>query len=62
MYILSHLPLEILKVQFPNTIILRIKYMSTSYGIALMRMQQTTFDDKSKFIQVMAWWRQVTSH
>ena len=40
----------------------RNKFMSTSSEIALRRMPQYTFDDKSTLAQIMAWCRQATSH
>ena len=36
--------------------------MSTTYEITLRWMPQTTFDDKSTLVQVMALWCQATSH
>ena len=41
---------------------LRIKFMGTYFEIALGRMPQNTFEDKSALVQVMAWCRQATSH
>ena len=39
-----------------------IKFLNTSYEIALMCMLQNPTDHKSTLVQVMAWCRQATSH
>ena len=41
---------------------LRNKFMSTSWEIALKWMQQNTFDDKSILVQVIIWCRQAAIH
>ena len=43
-------------------LILRINILSISCVIALRRMPQDPFSDKSTSVQVMAWCRQATSH
>ena len=45
------------KIVIPEHI-LRIKFMSISCEIAAMRIPQSTFDDKARLVQVMAWCRQ----
>ena len=42
--------------------ILRIKSISNRWEMVRMWVPHKTFDDKSTLVQVMAWWRQATSH
>ena len=43
-------------------LIFQIDILNNSYRIALRRMPQNPFDDKSVLVQVMAWCHQTTSH
>ena len=58
-FFLTNWPLEHMKSNFK---VLRIDILSISYEIALRRMPQNPFGDKSTLVQVMAWCRQATSH
>ena len=62
---LTHWSLRDVVINFKSIIfqhVLWIKFMSTSYEIALKWMPQNQFDDKSTLVQVMALCHQATSH